>query len=39
MPMFGYVDVVAAGIMGLMVLIAVIVPMPDLIRTLRFHSM
>jgi hypothetical protein len=39
MPMFGFADVILAGIIGLIILIAVIVTLPDLFKTLKIHSM
>jgi hypothetical protein len=39
MPMFGFIDVILAGIIGLVVLIAVVMTIPDAIRTLKIHSM
>ena len=39
MPMFGFFDVILAGIIGLIVLIAVVMTLPDLIRTMKIHSM
>jgi hypothetical protein len=39
MPMFGFLDVILAGIIGLVVLIAVVMTIPDVIRTLKIHSM
>jgi len=37
--MFGFFDVILAGIIGLIVLIAVVMTLPDLIRTMKIHSM
>jgi hypothetical protein len=39
MLMFGYVDIVLAAIIGLIILVALIVTIPDLVRTLKIHSM
>jgi hypothetical protein len=39
MPMFGFFDVILAGIVGLVVLIAVVMTLPDLIRTMKIHAM
>jgi hypothetical protein len=39
MPMFGFFDVILAGIVGLIVLIAVVMTLPDLIRTMKIHAM
>ncbi len=39
MPMFGFFDVILAGIIGLIVLIAVVMTLPDLIRTMKIHAM
>jgi hypothetical protein len=39
MPMFGFVDVILAGIIVLIILIAVIATIPDVVRTLKIHSM
>jgi hypothetical protein len=37
--MFGLFDVILAGIVGLIVLIAVVTTLPDFIRTMKIHSM
>jgi hypothetical protein len=39
MPMFGFVDVVLAGVIVSIILIAVIATIPDLVRTMKIHSM
>jgi hypothetical protein len=39
MSMFGFVDVILAGIIGLIILVAVLFTLPDLVRTLKIHSM
>jgi hypothetical protein len=39
MPMFGFFDVILAGIVGLIVLIVVVMTLPDLIRTMKIHAM
>ena len=39
MQPFGYVDVVLAGIIGLIILIAVIAMIPDVVKTMKIHSM
>jgi hypothetical protein len=39
MSMFGFVDVILAGVTVLTILIAVIATIPDLVRTMRIHSM
>jgi hypothetical protein len=39
MPMLGYADIVFAAIIGLIILIAMIATIPDLVRTLKIHSM
>jgi hypothetical protein len=39
MPMFGFLDVILAGIIGLIVLVVVVMTIPDLVRTLKIHAM
>jgi hypothetical protein len=39
MPMFGYLDIVLAAVIGLIILVALIATIPDLVRTLKIHSM
>ncbi len=39
MSMFGFVDVILAGVIVLTILIAVIATVPDLVRTMKIHSM
>jgi hypothetical protein len=39
MPMFGFADVILAGIIGLVVLIVAIATIPDLVKTMKIHSM
>jgi hypothetical protein len=39
MPMFGWADVILAGVIGLIILIALIATIPDLVRTMKIHSM
>jgi hypothetical protein len=39
MSMFGFVDVILAGVIVVTILIAVIATVPDLVRTMKIHSM
>jgi len=37
--MFGYVDIVLAGIIGLVILIALMMTLPELVRYIKMSSM
>jgi hypothetical protein len=39
MPMFGYVDIVLAGTIGLVILIALLMALPELVRYSKMSSM
>jgi hypothetical protein len=39
MPMFGFVDVILAGIIALFILIAILMTLPELVRYIKMSSM